>query len=113
MASSSAQALNLSKVKNNLENFAFVIPAVLIFTIFYIFPFVEIFNLSLHEWNGIDQTRAFVGLRNFAELMHDEIWWKSLGNASYITMIALTFQNALAFALALACDREIKMRRFY
>jgi len=110
---STSQALNLAKVKNNLENFAFVIPAVLIFTIFYIFPFVEIFNLSLHEWNGINLNREFVGLRNFQELMADEIWWKSLLNATYITMIALTFQNALAFALALACDREIRMRRFY
>jgi ABC-type sugar transport system permease subunit len=36
-----------------------------------------------------------------------------MGHAAYITFIALTFQNALAFALALACDREIKMKRFY
>ena len=113
MASTATQALNFPKLRNNLENFSFVAPAVLIFTIFYIFPFFEIFNLSLHEWNGIDRAREFVGMRNFAELMKDAIWWKSLWNATYITFIALTFQNALAFALALACDREIKMRRFY
>jgi len=35
------------------------------------------------------------------------------GHAGYITLIALIFQNALAFALALACDREIRMKRFY
>jgi ABC-type sugar transport system permease subunit len=34
-------------------------------------------------------------------------------NAGYITLIALTLQNALAFLLALACDREIKMKNFY
>ena len=34
-------------------------------------------------------------------------------NASYITLIALTFQNILAFMLAWACDREIKMKNFY
>ena len=36
-----------------------------------------------------------------------------MGHAAYITIIALTFQNALAFALALACDREIRMKNFY
>lgn len=34
-------------------------------------------------------------------------------NAGYITLIALTFQNALAFMLALACDRQIRMKNFY
>lgn len=34
-------------------------------------------------------------------------------NAGYITLIALTFQNALAFALAWACDRQIRLKNFY
>jgi ABC-type sugar transport system permease subunit len=34
-------------------------------------------------------------------------------NAGYITLIALTFQNILAFLLAWACDREIKLKNFY
>ncbi len=99
-------------LKNNLENFSFVLPAVIIFCVFYIYPFFEMFNLSLHEWKGIGP-KHFVGLANFAELMHDSVWWDSMGHAGYITLIALTFQNALAFALALACDREIRMKRFY
>ena len=102
-----------SKVRNNFENFLFVVPAVLIFSIFYVYPFFEIFNLSLHEWNGISLNRQFVGFANFSELMHDKIWWDAMLHAGYITLIALTFQNALAFALALACDREIRMKRFY
>ena len=34
-------------------------------------------------------------------------------HAVYITLIALTFQNVLALALALACDQGIKMNNFY
>lgn len=55
----------------------------------------------------------YVGLQNFRELMQDTVWWQSMGHAAYITLIALTFQNVFAFALALACDREIRMKRFY
>jgi ABC-type sugar transport system permease subunit len=108
-----ARSISAVNVKDKVINFSFVLPAVAIFTVFYIIPFIDIFNLSLHEWNGIDITRNFVRLENFRELVKDEIWWKSLWNATYITLIALTFQNFLAFMLALACDREIKMRRFY
>jgi ABC-type sugar transport system permease subunit len=34
-------------------------------------------------------------------------------NACFITFIALTLQNALAFLLAWACDRQIRMKNFY
>ncbi|MBF0479275.1 MAG: sugar ABC transporter permease [Candidatus Omnitrophica bacterium] len=100
-------------VKDNLKNLAFVLPAVIIFSVFYVYPFFEIFRLSLQSWDGISPTSSWVGLANFTELMRDKIWWSSMWHAAYITLIALTFQNALAFALALACDREIRMQRFY
>jgi len=107
------KSLSLARIKDQTISFSFILPAITIFGIFYIYPFIDIIYLSLHEWNGINITREFIGLRNFSELMRDEIWWKSMWNAGYITLIALTFQNLLAFALALACDREIRMRRFY
>ena len=91
-------------LKNNFENFLFVLPALAIFAMFYIYPFFEMFHLSLHEWNGIGPMH-WAGIGNFKELLEDRVWWDSIGHAGYITLIALTFQNALAFALALACDR--------
>lgn len=101
------------KLQDHLKNFSFILPAVLIFSIFYIYPFFDIFRLSFHEWNGITPTMKYVELQNFRELMQDAVWWQSMVHAAYITLIALTFQNVFAFALALACDREIRMKKFY
>lgn len=98
---------------DNLKNFSFAFPAIAVFSIFYIFPFFYIFKLSLFEWDGLSPFMNFVALDNFKELMTDKIWWTSMWHACYITLIALTFQNCLAFALALACDREIRMKNFY
>ena len=102
------------KLKNTLENYIFVLPAVVIFIVFYIIPFIWVFRLGLFEWNGISFTKIFVGLANFKEIFFQDVnWWHSMWNAGYITLIALTFQNILAFMLAWACDREIKMKNFY
>lgn len=103
------------KYKSTLENYIFVLPAVTIFAIFYIIPFIWVFWYSFLDWNGIDIiTRSnFLGLGNFQEIVQDKVWWQSLGNAGYITLIALTFQNTLAFLLAWACDREIRLKNFY
>jgi ABC-type sugar transport system permease subunit len=102
------------KLRSTLENYIFVLPAVLIFCIFYIIPFIWVFQLGLYEWNGISLAKTFVGLNNFKTILfHDPEWWRSMKQAGYITLFALIFQNALAFLLALACDREIRLKNFY
>lgn len=102
------------RVKDTLENYVFVLPAVIIFSIFYIIPFIWVFQLGMYEWDGILPTKTFVGIGNFKELIfQDPSWWQAMSNAGYITFVALVFQNALAFLLAWACDREIKLKNFY
>lgn len=102
------------RLKSLFENYVFVLPAILIFSVFYIIPFSQVFWLGLFEWDGISISKVFVGLDNFREIIfEDPSWWQSMGNAGYITLIALFLQNALAFVLALACDREMKLRNFY
>ena len=102
------------KLKNTLENYLFILPAVIIFSIFYLYPFSQVFYLGLYDWDGISAGKTFVGLRNFKEIFFfDPVWWKSMLQAGWITMIALTFQNILAFLLAWACDREIKLKHLY
>ncbi|MCK9594252.1 MAG: sugar ABC transporter permease [Candidatus Omnitrophica bacterium] len=102
------------KVKATLENYLFVLPAVAIFSVFYVIPFIWVFQLGMYEWNGISVSRVFVGLSNFKEILFgDPVWWQAMRQVGYITLFALTFQNALAFMLAMACDREIRLKNFY
>jgi len=104
------------RIKSTLENYLFITPAVLIFSIFYIIPFIFVFRLGFYDWDGIVPLKdaIFVGLANFKEILfQDPSWWQAMRNAGWITLIALTFQNALAFLLAWACDREIRMKNFY
>jgi ABC-type sugar transport system permease subunit len=104
------------RFKSALENYLFVLPALLIFSIFSVYPFIQIFHLSFFDWDGIVAFKDAipVGWGNFKEiLLQDSSWWQAMRNAGYVTLIALTFQNILAFLLAWACDREIRMKNFY
>ena len=104
------------KIKSTLESYLFIAPAVLIFAVFFLIPFIYIFRLGFYEWDGIMSLKdaVFVGFANFKEMLfHDPSWWQAIRNAGWITLIALTFQNVLAFLLAWACDREIRMKNFY
>lgn len=103
----------LSIAKKQFSSFAFVLPAIVIFFIFYIYPFFTVLQLSHYDWDGIMPTKQFIGFSHFIEIAQDKIWWQSMGNAFYITFIALTFQNLLALLLALACDKQIKGGNIY
>ncbi|MEW6008675.1 MAG: sugar ABC transporter permease [Candidatus Omnitrophota bacterium] len=95
------------------KSFLFIVPALAIFSIFYIYPFIKVLQLAHYSWDGILPTMKFVAFYNFLEVLKDKVWWQSMFNAGYITFIALTFQNALALILALACDRQMKAGNFY
>lgn len=100
-------------VRDNLGSFSFVFPALLIFSIFYIYPFFYTFILSFHQGDAISSLE-FVGWDNFKEvLFFDKDWWPSLFYAGFISVWALTFQNLLAFLIALGVDKAIRTKNFY
>ncbi len=95
-------------------NSLFVLPALLLFVVFSIYPFYKVFELSLFDWDGISTGMRFVGFRNYWDILtKNAAWWISIKNAAYITFLALTVQNALALGLAWAVDRNIRAGNVY
>ncbi|UCD15772.1 MAG: sugar ABC transporter permease [Candidatus Omnitrophota bacterium] len=100
-------------LKEKGVNFSFIFPALLIFSVFYIYPFIYTFILSFQRGDGI-YISEFVGLANFKEvLFYDKDWWPSMFYGGFITFFALTFQNVVALLLALAVDKAIKTGKIY
>ncbi len=96
------------------RGYLFVLPAVLMLCLFYIYPFLKVFQLSFFEWDGISSKMHFVGLAQFQDIIFSNpSWWQSLWHAAYITLLALVFQNGLALLLALIVDHGIKYGNVY
>ena len=105
---------NAGKIEYILGNYLFVLPAVLLFCTFHLYPFINVFRLSLYQWDGIISTMEFVSLSNFKDIfLNNPQWWFSMWHAFYITLLALIFQNGIALILALACDRTIRGANAY
>jgi len=103
-------------LKDKAASFSFVLPALIIFSLFYIYPFVYSFILSLTNYNMIGKfnlRESFVGLQNFKDIASDGDWWKAMYNGAFITFWALSFQNILALMLALSISQVVRMNKFY
>ncbi len=106
--------MNYYRTRHLIGNYVFVIPALVLFFVFSIYPFYKVFELSAFQYDGISPDKVFVGMRNFSDLfLHNPTFWFSMKNAGVITLLALTVQNALALLLALACDRDLKFGGAY
>ena len=88
--------------------YALILPALSLFVIFSLYPFFLLTSTSLFEWDGISVTRQFVGMQNYWNVLaHDPTFWTSFVQAGYVTLLALTCQNALALVLAIAVNRRL------
>ena len=106
--------MNRQKIRNLVGNYAFVLPALTLFFIFSLYPLLEVFHLSITNWDGISPVKTYVGLENFKDLFTDNpVFWLSMKNAGFVTLLALVVQNLLALFLALLCDRDIKGGNVY
>ena len=83
--------------------FVFLAPAVLIYTIFSIYPLVESLRLSLFDGLS-DGTAVWNGLGNYATLLFDPNWatqfWNALWNNLILFFIHMVVQNPIGLLLA-------------
>ncbi|MDD3065547.1 MAG: sugar ABC transporter permease [Caldisericia bacterium] len=100
--------------KEKTINMMFIMPALLLFLVFNFYPLLRTFQLSFFQWNGIDKEMVFVGFAQYKDILfNNPAFWKSMLNAGYITLLALTLQNGLALLLALLVNRQIKGDNIY
>ncbi|MBN1385017.1 MAG: sugar ABC transporter permease [Elusimicrobia bacterium] len=92
-----------------------ILPALIIYLIFGVYPFLKTFQLSFFEWNGISPTMKFVGFRNYIDIIFsNKIWWLSVWHAVFIAIFCLIFQNSFALAIAVITDQHLsKGKGFY
>lgn len=103
---------NQSLVMNN-RLFLFVIPALVIFGIFWIWPFLKLFTYSVTDFNGFNQNYNNVGFSNFSTIFESGILTSSIKNTLIYTALLVIGGNVLALLLAFALNSKIKGMGFY
>jgi raffinose/stachyose/melibiose transport system permease protein len=56
------------------------LPVALVTAVFFVFPMANALYYSVVDFDGLDPTPPYVGLRNFTELFTDPATWHALGN---------------------------------
>lgn len=97
--------------KDTICKWLFVLPLVVLFVLFFVYPLIYVFSLSFYEWKGYTAKR-FVGFENFLTLFDNSRFWTALGNnLAWVAALGLG-QIFLAAVVAFVLARKPKGWRF-
>jgi raffinose/stachyose/melibiose transport system permease protein len=94
-----------------LSGFVFVLPALLIYLLYFILPIPLSGFYSLFRWDGISPHKVFVGLGNWLGVFSDGVFLRSLLNNLELVVFSLLIQLPMGILLALFISSRMKGSR--
>jgi raffinose/stachyose/melibiose transport system permease protein len=91
----------------------FVLPALLIYCFYFIYPIPASAYYSLFRWNGISPRKQYLGLGNWAKLVQDGLFWKSLANNLILVVASIVVQLPMGLALGLLVSSRLRGARLF
>ncbi len=80
---------------------------------FVLWPMLRVFHLSLTNFSLTKGTRDFVGLQNYAYLLGEDRFRRSVGTTFLFSFVKLPLDMVFALGCALLLNRKVAFRRFF
>ena len=86
---------------------AFAAPWIIGFLCFQLWPILSAVYYSFTDYN-VFQPPQWVGLKNYTDLFSDKLFYKSLGNTAYVTVIGVPLGMIVSLGLAVLLHQKVR-----
>jgi multiple sugar transport system permease protein len=97
--------------KHQLGAWLFVLPFVILYLLFLVYPAIQVCYLSLTNSDVAGQGQ-FTGLNNYVTLFQDQDFWASVAHTGYFVLLTVVPNTLIGFLLALLVIRLKRFRYF-
>ena len=91
----------------------FLLPALILFILFVIYPIFRSIYFSMFDWKGFSPAVDYIGLENYRKILTDEVFIKAIKNVLLIITLSLSLQLPFALILAVMIGRDLPGRAFF
>lgn len=91
----------------------FLLVPVALFIASYIYPVLYTVHLSLHQWDGLSQTKQYVGLQNYTTLLSQARFHHAVLNNIRWLIFYLVAPSVIGLSLALLVDGKLRGESLY
>ncbi|NIF52294.1 MULTISPECIES: sugar ABC transporter permease [Burkholderiaceae] len=102
----------MGSLKFRWEVVLYIIPALLLYGIFFVLPFAQTIFFSFTSWNFFGHP-AFVGLANYARLFTDGVYMAGLYRIGLWAVLAIVFKVGIALVLASLLRGKLRGHGFF
>lgn len=96
-----------------LAGYLCVLPALLVISVFAIFPVLYSLGLSLYKWDLVAPAPTYIGLRNFETLFASAEFWQVLRNTIFFSVGTVALIVFCSLSLALLLDVGLRGISFF
>ena len=101
------------KLRDYATGYAFVIPALVMYIIFVVYPFFYTIYLSLTKWDGAKPVKEFVGFLNYEKLFADPRLWSALSHNFIWIILGTVTPVAIGLFLGVLLWRGVRGMVFF
>jgi len=98
--------------RNRIVGWLFLSPWVIGFLAFALYPFLASLFYSFTNYNILSPPQ-WIGLQNYQQMVQDPLFWQSLYNTLYYTVIFVPASTVLAIAIAMLLNQRVRGQTIY
>lgn len=95
------------KKKYNIPGYLFILPSILFFVFYILYPIVFVGWSSVYDWSTL-KNMTFVGVENYTKIFRDKVFWTTMRNSLYWIITTVPIQAALGFFLAYIVEERLR-----
>lgn len=95
------------KKKYNIPGYLFILPSILFFVFYILYPIVFVGGSSVYDWSTL-KNMTFVGVENYTKIFRDKVFWTTMRNSLYWIITTVPIQAALGFFLAYIVEERLR-----
>lgn len=90
--------------RRSLWIWLFLMPTVVLYGLYTIYPIIASYWYSLVEWNGFEAEQRFVGIENYRAVFADPMFWSSVKITLIFMLLVAPARIMLSFLLAIVLN---------
>lgn len=99
-----------TKTKEAILGYLFILPAVIVISMFGLYPVIRLITMSFQEYNMLsgDDVGKFVGGMNYLKALKDEGFWNAFKNTIVFSLCIVPVQSLVALYTANLVNKKLK-----
>ncbi len=100
------------KIKFDAFPYLMCAPALVLFTLFSILPFLQGLWTSFYNWDGLSDMK-WIGLNNYLFTIQDKIFWKAISNTAIYALVVTLAKNLLGLFFGYFLAKSFRGRTLF